>query len=144
MSRTIYLINGPNLNLLGTREPEIYGDLTLAAIEDACSREANDLGLEINAQQSNHEGDLIDAIHEAGENNAAGIVLNGAGFTHTSVAIRDALASVDVTAVEVHISNIHAREDFRHQSYSAGAARGVIAGLGLEGYLAAIRFISKL
>lgn len=144
MSRTIYLINGPNLNLLGTREPEIYGNLTLAAIEDACSREANELGFEISAHQSNHEGDLIDAIHEAGENGATGIVLNGAGFTHTSVAIRDALASVDVPAVEVHISNIHAREEFRHRSFSAGAARGVIAGLGLEGYLAAIRYIAKL
>jgi len=140
----LYLINGPNLNLLGTREPATYGATTLAQIEGAAAELASQLGFEIRAIQSNHEGALIDAIHAAGRDRAAGIAINPAGYTHTSVALRDALLAVDVPAVEVHLSNVHKREEFRHKSLTAGACVGVIAGLGPEGYLAAIRFLARL
>jgi 3-dehydroquinate dehydratase-2 len=140
----IYLINGPNLNLLGTREPEIYGNLTLKNIENACAVESQNLGYRLKAVQSNIEGEIIEALHAAARENAIGAVINGAGYTHTSVAIRDAISAIVIPVIEVHISNIHAREEFRHHTYTGAVARGVITGLGLEGYLAALRALAKI
>lgn len=141
--KTIYLLNGPNLNLLGKRQPEIYGHETLADVEQDCAALAKDLGLGLIAFQSNHEGAIIDKIHEA-RDNAAGIVINPGAFTHTSIAILDALNAFDGVVVEVHISNVHKREAFRHHSYVSLRAEGVIAGLGTEGYKAAIRRVAQL
>jgi 3-dehydroquinate dehydratase-2 len=133
MSRPIYVLNGPNLNLLGKRQPEIYGHETLADVEAECRRTAKGLGLRIEFQQSNAEFQLIDWIHEAREN-ASGIVINPAAFTHTSVAILDALNTCEFPIIEVHISNIHKREEFRHHSFVSRVASGVICGFGTQGY----------
>lgn len=142
MTRTgpIFILNGPNLNLLGQREPDIYGSETLDDVVDLCRATAVRGGREIDARQSNHEGQLIDWIHEA-RTTASGVVINPGGYTHTSVALRDALATLEVPVVEVHISNVHRRESFRHHSYVSGVATGVIAGLGIQGYRAAIDFL---
>jgi len=140
---TILILNGPNLNLLGVREPQVYGSETLADIEEACLERAEALGLEIEFRQSNHEGQLIDWIQEAREN-AHGIVINPGGYTHSSVAILDALRAAELPVIEVHISNIFAREDFRHHSYISRAAQGVICGLGPDGYLYALDALARL
>jgi len=138
---TIYVLNGPNLNLLGTREPEIYGSTTLADIEDAMAARAAELGLGIDFRQSNQEGDLVDWIQEAGREGAA-LIINAAAYTHTSVAIGDAVSAIDVPVYEVHLSNIFAREEFRHHSYISAAAKGVVCGFGAMGYNMAIEAIA--
>lgn len=137
-SRTIYVLNGPNLNLLGTREPETYGSDTLADVETLCRTTAAACGLEAECRQSNREGELVDFIHEAGARRAAGIVINGGGYSHTSIAIHDALKAVSVPAVEVHVSNVYAREAFRHHSFIAKATFASLTGFGIEGYRLAI------
>jgi 3-dehydroquinate dehydratase-2 len=144
MANSVYVLNGPNLNLLGTREPETYGRATLKDVEQRCRDCAtlHKLGLEF--RQSNHEGDLIDWIHEAAAEKAVGIVLNPGGYTHTSVAIRDAIAAVSVPVVEVHISNIFAREPFRHHSHVAPVARASLCGFGIAGYALAIEGLAAL
>ena len=138
MAPTIYVLNGPNLNLLGTREPETYGHTTLADVEALCRTTAAKYGFTVDCRQSNHEGELIDAVHEAGARKAAGIILNAGGYTHTSIALHDALTAVKVPTVEVHISNIHARERFRRHSYVARAAVASLCGFGIDGYALAI------
>lgn len=143
MSKRILLVNGPNLNLLGTREPEVYGHDTLAGIEALVSAVGAELGLEVRAVQSNHEGELVDAIQSAREDCAA-ILINPAAYTHTSVAIRDALSAVALPVAEVHISNVHAREDFRHHSFVSPIAAFVIAGAGIQGYEFAVRRLATL
>ncbi|MBA2667361.1 MAG: type II 3-dehydroquinate dehydratase [Trueperaceae bacterium] len=135
----IWILNGPNLNRLGTREPEMYGRESLADVERRCGTVARELGVDVRCEQSNHEGVLIDWLHQAADTGARGVVLNPGGFTHTSVALRDAVASITVPVVEVHISNVHARESFRHVSFVAGVARGTIVGLGTVGYELALR-----
>lgn len=140
--KTILLMNGPNLNLLGTREPSIYGSDTLADVVKAASEQCSKLFLNFFHTQSNHEGALIDAIHAA-RGNVDFIIINPGAFTHTSIAIRDALAGIDVPFVEVHISNVHKREAFRHHSYLSDKAEAVIAGLGIYGYEAAINFAAR-
>jgi 3-dehydroquinate dehydratase-2 len=136
----LLLINGPNLNLLGTREPGIYGNTTLKDIEDQVTKFANENGMELSTFQSNHEGHIIDAIHDA-RTKYSGIIFNPGAFTHYSYAIRDAIASVDVPVIEVHISNVHKREEFRHTSVLAPVCEGQIVGLGTTGYkLAVIAF----
>lgn len=143
MSQIVYVLNGPNLNLLGLREPHIYGHETLADVESACRALGQELGLEIVFHQSNAEFQLIDWIHEARER-AGAIVINPAAFTHTSVAILDALSACTCPIVEVHISNVHRRESFRHHSYVSLAATGVMAGFGTHGYLLALRHVAHL
>ena len=143
MSPIVVVLNGPNLNLLGKREPEIYGHETLADVEADCRRVGKELGLEIEFRQSNREYEIIDWIHAARER-AAGIVINPAAFTHTSVAILDALNAFAGPIIEVHISNVHKREDFRHHSFVSGVASGVIIGCGIEGYTLALRRIATL
>jgi 3-dehydroquinate dehydratase-2 len=140
--KKIAVINGPNLDRLGTRQPEIYGNVTLAGLEKALRAEF-DGAAELTFFQSNHEGELIDKIAEFADAKVAGLVLNAGAFTHTSVALRDALLSAHLPAVEVHISNLYQREEFRHTSLTAPACTGIISGLGLEGYHAAIRFLLK-
>lgn len=139
----VYVLNGPNLNLLGKRQPEIYGSETLADVEADCRKVAAEHGISIRFHQSNREYEIIDWIHEARES-AAGIVINPAAFTHTSVAILDALNTFDAPIIEVHISNIHKREAFRHHSYVSGVASGVIAGFGTQGYQLAIQRLAFL
>lgn len=136
----VLLLNGPNLNLLGTREPQIYGATTLADVEAMLAADAAAAGVGLECFQSNHEGALIDRIHAA-RGRVDWIVINPGGLTHTSVALRDALAGVAIPFVEVHISNVHKREPFRHHSYLSDVAEGVIAGLGVYGYRAALAFI---
>ena len=143
MSRIVYVLNGPNLNLLGKRQPHIYGHETLADVEAECRRTAADLALEIVFHQSNREYEIIDWIHEARER-AGGIVINPAAFTHTSVAILDALNACDIPIIEVHISNVHRREAFRHHSYVSTVASGVIAGFGTQGYPLALQRLARL
>ncbi len=140
----ILLVNGPNLNLLGTREPEVYGATTLAQVESMCRDEAASLGHELVAFQSNHEGALIDRLHAARSEGVTFVVINPGAFTHTSVALRDALAGVAIPFIEVHISNVHRREPFRHHSYLSDIAAGVIVGLGTQGYTLAIRAAAQL
>lgn len=138
----IEVINGPNLNLLGRREPEIYGTATLADIETAIRRELDGLGLELSFFQSNSEGGIIDELHAARhERGVEGIVINPGAYTHYSIAIRDAISAISIPVVEVHLSNIHAREEFRHRSVVAGVCVGRIEGFGWRGYLHAIRFL---
>ena len=141
MATTIYVINGTNLNTLGMREPEIYGHSTLADVEKLCNTTAKRFGLEVDFRQSNHEGVLIDWIQEAFQQKAAGLIINPAGHTNTSIAIMDALLLLKAPIIEVHITNIHRREPMYHNSLVSKVATGVIAGLGPEGYLAAIRFV---
>ena len=143
MSRTLFILNGPNLNLLGKRQPEIYGAETLADVEVSCRAEAGALGLEVSFHQSNAEHEIIDLIHAAREK-AAGIAINPGAYTHTSVAILDALNTFEGPVIEVHISNIHKRESFRHHSYVSLRADGVIAGCGTQGYLLAIQRLARL
>jgi len=136
----ILLLNGPNLNLLGTREPQTYGRTTLPEIESAAAKLAASRGVELEWLQSNHEGVLIDRIHAATGAGTGFIVINPGGLTHTSVALRDALAGVAIPFVEVHLSNVHRREPFRHHSYLSAIAEGVVCGIGPAGYAAAIQF----
>jgi len=143
MTKTILILNGPNLNLLGKRQPEIYGHETLSDIEARLAEAAKPLGLETEAKQSNHEGELVTWIQQAREN-AAGIIINPAAYSHTSVAILDALNMFEGPVVEVHISNIHKREAFRHHSHVSGRADAVIAGCGTQGYELALTHIAKL
>ena len=143
MSRLVFILNGPNLNLLGKRQPEIYGRTTLADIESDCRRLGEELKLEIRFHQSNREYELIDWIHEARET-AGGIIINPAAFTHYSIAILDALNAFDPPVIEVHISNVHQREEFRHRSFVSLRANGVIAGLGVQGYTLALRRVAQL
>jgi 3-dehydroquinate dehydratase-2 len=140
MAKNLLLLNGPNLNLLGIRQPEVYGSTTLADIERRAMRQASDAGAVLATFQSNHEGALIDRIHAARTEGVDAIVINPGGLTHTSVALRDALVGVTIPFIEVHISNIHQREAFRHFSYLSAVAKGVIAGLGVEGYRLAIDY----
>ena len=143
MSRLVYVLNGPNLNLLGQRQPQIYGHETLADVEAMCRALAGELCLELRCHQSNREYELIDWIHEARES-AAGLVINPGAFSHTSVALLDALNACDCPVLEVHISNIHKRESFRHHSYVSLRADGVIAGCGTQGYELALRRLARL
>jgi 3-dehydroquinate dehydratase-2 len=134
---SILILNGPNLNLLGTRQPEVYGRTTLADIEAMCRAHAEVHGLTLGFRQSNHEGALIDAIHAA-RGSQDGIILNAGAYTHTSVALMDAISSAEVPTIELHLSNVHARESFRHRSYIARVALGVICGFGAHGYILAL------
>jgi len=144
MANTIYVLNGPNLNLLGTRQPETYGHATLAEVEQLCRDAGKRFELAVEFRQSNHEGAIVDWIQEAARNKALGIVINPAGYTTTSVAILDAILAVKIPVIEVHISNIHARESFRQHSYVSRAARAVICGFGIEGYALAIVGLATL
>lgn len=139
--RRLLLVNGPNLNLLGTRQPEVYGSTTLAEIEARVTEQAAEAGLRVRAVQSNHEGELIDAI-QAARADCAGIIINPAAYSHTSVAIADALRSAGLPVAEVHLSNIHAREEFRHHSYVSAVADMVVAGAGPLGYEMAVRYLA--
>lgn len=138
MTHHVFVLNGPNLNLLGTREPEIYGSETLADIEALCRKTCAAHDVELVFEQTNYEGKLVELIQKA-RTEASGIVINPAAYTHTSVAIRDALSACDMPIYEVHLSNVHKRETFRHHSYVSGVATGVIAGLGSYGYVAALK-----
>jgi 3-dehydroquinate dehydratase-2 len=139
---SILILNGPNLNLLGTRQPEVYGHTTLADIEALCMDAAKSLGCSMAFEQSNSEGALIDAIHAA-RGKYDGIILNAGAYTHTSIALMDALASVEIPTIEVHLSNIHAREEFRHTSYISKVALGVICGFGVKGYPLALKALTE-
>ena len=143
MSRIVYVLNGPNLNLLGKRQPHIYGHETLADVEATCRRLATELGLELRFHQSNREYELIDWIHESREV-AGGLAINPGAFTHTSIAILDALNACDFPVLEIHISNVHKRESFRHHSYVSLRADGVIAGFGTQGYELALLRLARL
>jgi 3-dehydroquinate dehydratase-2 len=138
MPNPIYVLNGPNLNMLGTREPEIYGHATLADVEKLCRSHAESLKFEVDFRQSNHEGDLVDWLQEARAKKAAGVVINPGGFSHTSIAILDAAIASELPIVEIHISNIYAREDFRRHSHISKIAKGTVCGFGIEGYRLAI------
>ncbi|WP_155957824.1 type II 3-dehydroquinate dehydratase [Fodinicurvata sediminis] len=138
----ILVLNGPNLNLLGTREPDVYGKMTLSELESFCRTAGEKLGLEVSCNQSNHEGELVGWIQQA-RDSAQGLVLNPAGYSHTSVALRDAIAAVGLPLIEVHLSNIHKRESFRHHSYVSAVAEGVICGLGVEGYRLALQALAQ-
>ncbi len=140
---TVVVLNGPNLNLLGEREPGIYGHETLADVEALCREAAGRAGLAVDFRQSNHEGVLIDAVHET-RTSAVGFVVNAGALTHTSIALRDALATVAAPVIEVHLSNVHAREEFRHHSYLSAIASGVIVGCGPSGYAYAVARVAEL
>lgn len=146
--KTVFVLNGPNLNLLGTREPAVYGAQTLADVEKLCAQTCERLGFRLEFRQSNHEGVLVDWLHEAGRLHAngelAGVVFNAGAYTHTSVALHDATKGTGITLIELHISNVHAREAFRHHSYLAPAAKGVICGLGVQGYPLSIEALARL
>jgi 3-dehydroquinate dehydratase-2 len=144
MAKTVYVLNGPNLNLLGTREPETYGHATLNDVEQLCRTAAQPHGFELEFRQTNHEGELVDWIHGASANSAAGVVLNAGAYTHTSIAIRDAIAAVEVPVVEVHISNVFAREGFRHVSHVAPVAKATLCGFGIHGYALAISGLAAM
>jgi len=143
MTATVFVLNGPNLNLLGLREPEVYGSDTLADIEDRVTARAKTLGLAIDFRQTNVEGQLVDWIQEA-RTKAKGIIINPAAYTHTSVALHDALKAVGIPAIEVHLSNTHAREEFRHHSYVSPVARGIVVGFGAYGYELALDGLSRI
>ncbi len=140
--KTVMILNGPNLNLLGTREPQVYGSQTLADVQALCERACAANGFVLDFRQSNHEGELVDALHEAGRMHAAGtlagVVLNAGAYTHTSVALHDAIKGTGVTLIELHISNVHAREAFRHHSYISTVAKAVMCGFGVNGYALAV------
>lgn len=138
MATTIFVLNGPNLNLLGTREPEIYGRDTLADIDASLAERAAQLGVAVDCRQSNHEGDLVDWLHEARATGAKAVLLNAGAYTHTSVALHDAIKAIQLPVIEVHLSNPHTREEFRHKSYIGMAAKGTIAGFGAKSYLIAL------
>ena len=140
----IYVLNGPNLNLLGTREPEIYGGDTLDDIAGRLEDRARELGLEVDVRQSNHEGHLVDWLHEAQAEGAKAVILNAGAYTHTSIALHDAIKAIVTPVIEVHISNPHAREEFRHKSYVSLVASGTIAGVGSMGYLLALEAAAAL
>ena len=146
--KTVYVLNGPNLNLLGTREPAVYGAHTLADVEQMCADACARHGFALQFRQSNHEGALVDWIHEAGSLHAAGdlagVVLNAGAYTHTSVALLDAIKGTGVTLIELHISNVHARESFRHHSFIAAAAKAVMCGFGVQGYALAIDGLARI
>ena len=146
--KTILVLNGPNLNLLGTREPAVYGAQTLADVESMCLAACTEHGFKLDFRQSNHEGVLVDAIQEAGYAQAAGtlagVVFNAGAYTHTSVALHDAIKGAGVTVIELHISNVHAREPFRHHSYLSPVAKGVMAGFGVKGYALAIEALAGM
>lgn len=143
MPKLIYILNGPNLNLLGKREPEIYGEETLEDVATSCEAIGQDVGLSTRLLQSNHEGEIIDWIHEA-RNDGAGIIINPGALTHTSIAILDALNTFDGPVIEVHISQVHKRESFRHHSYVSLRANAVMAGFGVNGYTLAMRHMGQL
>jgi 3-dehydroquinate dehydratase-2 len=144
MPKTVYVLNGPNLNLLGTREPEVYGRATLIDVEKLCRETAKHHRFEVEFRQTNHEGEIVDWIHEAAAKGAAGIIINPAAYTHTSIALRDAVAAVDLPVIEVHISNIFARESFRRRSHIAPVAKASLCGFGIHGYALAIDGLAKL
>jgi len=148
MMKTVLVLNGPNLNLLGTREPAIYGSETLADLERICHEAAQRLGLKAQCRQTSHEGQLIDWIHEAGQlcaqGEMVGVVLNAGALTHTSIALHDAIKGAAVPVVEYHISNVHAREAFRHHSWISPVARAVMAGLGVKGYALAVEALARM
>ena len=145
---TVWVLNGPNLNLLGVREPETYGTASLADVEKSCREVADELGWELDFRQTNHEGELVEAVQQAGalqrDGALAGVVLNAGAYTHTSIALGDAIAGSRLRVIEVHISNVHAREPFRHHSYISAHAAGIIIGLGVAGYPLAIRALAEL
>ncbi|MCF3641381.1 type II 3-dehydroquinate dehydratase [Rhizobium sp. TRM95111] len=143
MTSTLYVLNGPNLNALGKREPGIYGGQTLADIEALCRAETDRLGYGLEFRQSNHEGFLVDWIHEAGER-GAGIAINAGAYTHTSIALHDAIRAIKIPVVEVHLSNVHAREEFRHASRIAPAVKGVICGFGAQSYILALNALATI
>ena len=148
MTKTVYVLNGPNLNLLGTREPAVYGHATLADVEKLCAQACAKHGMTLDFRQTNHEGVLVDWLHEAGRAQAsgtlAGVILNAGAYTHTSVALHDAIKGTGVTCIELHISNVHAREAFRHHSYISPAAKAVMAGFGVKGYALAIAALAEI
>ena len=148
MTKTVLILNGPNLNLLGTREPEVYGKQTLADVQALCERACAANGFALDFRQSNHEGALVDWIHEAGKLQAkgklAGVILNAGAYTHTSIALHDAIKGTAIKLIELHISNVHAREDFRHHSFISPAAKAVMAGFGVNGYALAIAGLAGL
>ncbi len=144
MSETVYVLNGPNLNLLGLREPEIYGTQTLDDIAGMLEDRALELGVEIDLRQSNHEGHLVDWLHEAQAVGARAVLLNAGAFTHTSVALHDAIKSIRTPVIEVHLSNPHTREAFRHKSYVGMAAKGTVCGFGANSYLVALDAVTRL
>lgn len=147
MAKTVFVLNGPNLNLLGTREPAVYGAQTLADVQLLCEQAVHRHGLALRFHQSNHEGQLIDWIHEAGRLHAQGelaaVVLNAGAYTHTSIALMDAVKGTGVPLLELHISNVHAREAFRHHSYLSSVARAVVCGLGVQGYVLSIDAVAQ-
>lgn len=134
---SVLILNGPNLNLLGMRQPEVYGTTTLADIEQSCRKHGHAIDIEVDFEQSNHEGVLLDLIHGARERHD-GIILNAGAYTHTSIALMDAISSVEVPTIELHLSNVHAREPFRHTSYIAKVCVGIICGFGAQGYILAL------
>ncbi len=144
LADTIFVLNGPNLNLLGTREPEIYGSDTLDDIAGMLEDRARDLDLTVDVRQSNHEGHLVDWMHEAQARGAKAVLLNAGAFTHTSIALYDCIKSIRTPVIEVHLSNPHAREEFRHLSYVGRAAKGTIAGFGAQSYLLALEAAARL
>ena len=144
MANTIYVLNGPNLNLLGAREPETYGYATLDDVEKLCRQAAKRHRFAVEFRQSNHEGEIVDSVQEAAARKAAGIIINAGAYTHTSIALRDAIAAVRVPVIEVHISNIFAREGFRHRSHIAPVAKASVCGFGIEGYALAIEGLATL
>lgn len=143
MANAIYILNGPNLNLLGSREPEIYGSTTLADIEAMCQKHAEKQGLAVSFHQSNDEGALVNLIQES-QKQASGLIINAGAYTHTSVAILDAILTLEIPVIEVHLSNLFKREEFRHHSYITPAAQGLICGMGAQGYLMALDYLSQL
>ncbi|TFY98746.1 type II 3-dehydroquinate dehydratase [Ramlibacter rhizophilus] len=146
--KTAYVFNGPNLNLLGTREPQVYGSQTLADVEALCRDACQAQGLQLDFRQTNMEGELVGWIHEAGraqaQGQAVGVILNAGAYTHTSIALHDAIKGAGARVIELHISNVHARESFRHHSYISPAARAVMAGFGVKGYALAIQALAEL
>ena len=145
---SVLVLNGPNLNLLGTRKPEVYGTTTLADVADRCRAEGGKLGLDVDFRQSNHEGELIDWIHECGravkDGSCIGAVFNPGAYTHTSAALHDAIEGAGVPVIELHISNVHARDEWRHHSYVSPVARGIVVGFGVYGYVLAIQGLHEL